>query len=154
MEREAGWISEDVWSGTERQGRGRDGGVPTTTFLTSGQGQAETRRLLECSKGTEFRLHLKPDGFLTSLEPCAGTRRNSALAEASGPFVPAGGHARVCVCARTCLRQLGELWSNRAWSAMGLPTCPAATLPPTQPPGCPQSQQGPAEWKVPRRQKV
>ena len=54
MEREAGWISEDVWSGTERQGRGRDGGVPTTTFLTSGQCQAETRRLLECSKGTAF----------------------------------------------------------------------------------------------------
>ena len=52
MEREAGWISEDVWSGTERQGRGRDGGVPTTTFLTSGQGQAETR------VGREMKRHL------------------------------------------------------------------------------------------------
>lgn len=60
----------------------------------------------------------------------------------------------VCMCARTCLRQLGEPWSNRARSAMGLPTCPAATVPPTQPPGCPQTQQGPAQWKVPRRRKV
>ena len=124
------------------------------TRLASGQGQAEARRLLERSKGTAFRLHLEPEGFLASLESCAGTRRNSVLAEASGPFVPAGGHACVCVCARTCPRRLGEPWSNRARSATGLPTCPAATLPPTQPPGCPQTHQGPAQRKVPRRRKV
>lgn len=123
------------------------------TFLTSGRGQAETPQLLECSKGTAFRLHFQPDGFLASLESCASTHRNSALAEASGPFVPAGGHTCVCVHARMCPRQLGEPWSNRAWgfswSAAGLPIRPAATLPPTQPPGCPQTQQGPAQWKVP-----
>ena len=78
------------------------------TFLTSGQGQAETRQLLECSKGTASRLHFEPDGFLASLESCAGTHRNSALAEASSPFVPTGSHACVCVHTRMCPRQLGE----------------------------------------------
>lgn len=74
------------------------------TFLTSGRGRAETPQLLECSKGTAFRLHFQPDGFLASLESCASTHRNSALAEASGPFVPAGGHTCVCVHTHACAR--------------------------------------------------
>lgn len=42
-EREAGWISEGVGSGTERQERGRDGDVPTTRGRVSRLDRARQR---------------------------------------------------------------------------------------------------------------
>lgn len=59
----------------------------------------------------------------------------------------------LCVRVHALPGRSGEPWS-KSTGATGLPTCPAATLPPTQPPGCPQTQQGLLNRKVPQRRKV
>lgn len=97
-----------------------------------------------------FRLHLEPDGFLASLESCAVHEEPVYSRKPCSSFQQVA--TPVCTCVHARARAVGgTLGKGTRWDFLPVlqPPCHQPS-----PQAVPQTQQGPAQRKVPQRRKV